>query len=121
VLHFSGPSVLRVILMKNCSARCREYASCDAVPGIGACLLVLGFAWQSRLSWAQVPVTIDDLQDAAINASNTNERVIRRDGKENDRKRSRPIGQSALFPLTPLGRAFEGRPTMPAPHTRQEQ
>jgi hypothetical protein len=48
-----------------------------------------------------VPVTIDDLQGAAINASNTNERVIRRDGKENDRTRSRPIGQSALFPLTP--------------------
>jgi len=49
---------------------------------LGADLFGLNFAWQPASLSAQQPVTINDLEGAAISASTTHERITRRDGRE---------------------------------------
>ena len=84
MFHFPGTSVLRVTSMNR--RRPRRFlivraAMICAVIGAGR------FTLQSVPAWGQeVPVTIDDLQGTVLEASVTEERVIRQKGKERPSK-----------------------------------
>jgi hypothetical protein len=87
VLHFSGTSVLRVSVVNwNRGRKFWSIRAATVCSVIAADLLGLIFAWQPTLSWAQVPVTLKDLQGSVMEASTTHDRVVRREGRERANK-----------------------------------